>query len=567
MLLDFTLIILIGAVGGLLAKYAKQPTIIGYLGAGFLATLLFPRFVKDKEAIDAIAQIGVALLVFTLGIEFNLARISRVIKVAVIGGIFQILISIGLYQLLLTMLGIPSYAALFVAAGFSLSSTAVVVKILSDKNMLSSLPGEIMVAWLLIQDLAVVPLLVILPVFKNGFTSHVLPDLIFPLVTAGVLITVVTLFGRKLTSFFLKKIALFNSQELLLLATLSLCLIVAGVTEWLGLSFALGAFLAGVMVGDSTEHHAMFSEIRSLRDLFTTIFFVSLPLLVPPETIVPFLPFALLLSVLVISIKFLVVAGITWYFGYHSKVSFVVGVGLIQVGEFAFVLVREGLRLDLITTSIYSLVLTVTIITILVTPILFSASAHWYEHIRKLVKNKSPRLYTFLFTRGEHGIVEEQLPFRDHIVLLGYGRMGKYIGRALQSSNIPFVVVEFNRLLVEKLKKEKIPVVYGDPSDYEILDFAQVDLARALIITIPDLTTQLAVIVNARKLNPDITIISRVHFEKDQKILKGVGADMVVHPEFTASLATVEKVLALFHQEKDDVVGKIARLKIEHGME
>jgi CPA2 family monovalent cation:H+ antiporter-2 len=567
MLLDFTFIILLGTVGGIAAKYFKQPTVVGYLVAGLLGSLFFPEFVKHKDAIDSIAELGVALLLFTLGIEFNVTRISKVAKVAVFGGIIQIILSIGIYELLLISLGISAYTALFVASGFALSSTAVVVKILNEKKMLSTLQGEIMIAWLLVQDLSVVPLLILLPLLSKGLHGEIVGQLIWPIIISLLFVVFIVTIGRKITTLLLTKIAKANSQELLLLATLSLCVFVAGITQMVGLSFALGAFLAGVMVADSTEQHAMFSEIRPLRDLFTTVFFVSLALLVPAGSILAFLPFAFLLAILVIFIKFCIVVFITWFFGYHSKVSFLVGIALIQVGEFAFVLMREGLRLEIISESMYSLVLTVTIITILLTPALFSKSTSWYESIRRELKRKKPKMYEVIFNRGESTHHHEELPFKNHVVLLGYGRMGKYIGRALQSVDIPFVVVEFNRIVVEKLKKERIAVVYGDPTDYDILDFAQVDRAKALVIAVPDLSTQLSVIVNARKLNQNIMIISRFHYAEDQKVLKGVGADFLIHPEFAASLATVEKMLSLFKQDKDDISKTIKRLKIEHGME
>ena len=567
MLLDFTFIVLLGAIGGITAKHFKQPAIIGYLLAGFAGSLFFPQLVKEKEAIDAIAQVGIAFLVFTLGIEFNIKRVSRVIKVAVIGGLLQIILSIGLYEGLLIIFGIAPYPALFISAGFALSSTAVVVKLLNEKKMLTSLPGEIMVAWLLVQDLSVVPILVFLPVFKNGLTMENAADIGLPILLSVILVAFVVTIGRKMTSLLLSKIARYNSQELLLLFTVSLCLLIAGFTQHIGLSYALGAFLAGVMIAESREQHAMFSEIRPLRDLFATIFFVSLALLVPAQTILPFLPFAFLVSIMVILVKFTVIAIIIWLFGYHTKVSFLVGVALIQVGEFAFVLVREGLRSEVITESMYALVLTVTIITIVLTPFIFNHGLVFYEHLRLQIKKKKPKLYGMIFSRGEFMNPLEELPYKDHVVLLGYGRMGKYIGRALTAASIPYVVVEFNHTLTKKLEEEGIPVVYGDPTDFDILDFAQTDHARAIIIAIPDLSTQLSVIVNARKLNRDIMIISRVHFEADQKILKSVGADYLIHPEFTASLATVEKILAKFNRKKDDIAGTISRLKIEHGTE
>lgn len=565
MLPAFTLIIILGCVGGIFVKYLKLPTVIGYLIAGLIGTFILPDAIKHNEGIDVVAQIGVALLLFTLGIELNFKRLNRVLKIAVFGGLIQIILSIVTYQLLLTSFGLTSYEALFLAAGFSLSSTAVVVKILNEKNMMDTIPGEIMVAWLLIQDLAVVPFLILLPLLKNGMTVGVFSSLGFPLLNIFILLAFILLLGRKIAAFIIKKVTYFNSQELLLLTTFSLCLIVASLTEFLGLSFALGAFLAGVMVAETIENHAIFSQMRPIRDLFSVVFFVSLPLLVSPETILPFLPMAFLISILIIVIKFIIIAILTFNFGYHSKVSFYVGIGLIQVGEFAFVLVREGLRQDLIGQNAYSLVLSVTIITILLTPLFFEYATHLYERIRRTVQARIPALYPVIFETGLEKEITEQLPFNDHVVLCGYGRMGRYIGRALESAGIPFIVVDYHFATIMKLKKTHIMAVYGDATNREILDFAQVDTAKILVVALPDLSSQLSIIVHARNLNPTIMIIARTQFEKNQQLIKSVGADVVIHPEFAAAISAVEKVYSLFSVDPKAVPGKIARLKIEHG--
>lgn len=566
MIFDITFILVVGFVGGVVAKRFKQPAVVGYLIAGFLASIFFSDLISDHEAIDGIAQIGVALLLFTLGIELSLSKLRNVLKIAVFGGILQIVFCIVVYQLGLMLLGLQAYQALFIAAALSLSSTAVVVKILSENGLIESLGGEIMVAWLLVQDLAVVPLIILLPALKDGFSLSVLPELIVPMASAGVFLFVMMYFGKRVVGWVLGKIAAFNVQELLLLATISICLGVAYITEQFGLSFVLGAFIAGVIISDTTENHAVFNEIRPLRDLFSVVFFVSIALLVPGELILANLPFAIIISIFVMLVKFLLVGGLTFYFGYHSKVAFLVAVGLVQVGEFSFLLIREGISQGLVSQSAFSLVLSVSIITIILTPIMFNYTFRSYKQIRATIKKISPRLHKLLFRKGRHLTTFEELTYRDHVVLCGFGRMGRYIGRALKSSDIPYVVVEYNRYIVNSLRNSGINVVYGDPADKEILDFAQVDHAKQLIVAIPDMHTQRQVIAHAKALNPDIKIISRSHYESDQKELKELGATHVVQPEFAAALTVVERVLSQFKLPNATIAGKIARLKIEHGM-
>jgi monovalent cation:H+ antiporter-2, CPA2 family len=319
-------------------------------------------------------------------------------------------------------------------------------------------------------------------------------------------------------------------------------------------------------IAETTENHAVFTEVRPLRDLFSVVFFVSIALLVPGDIILANLPTAFILSIVVMVVKFLTVGAITLYFGYHSKVAFLVAAGLVQVGEFSFVLIREGIGKGLVSEDAFSLVLSVSVISIIATPLIFTYTFKSYKKIRATIKQLSPRTYTILFRRGAHLTTFEELPFQNHVVLCGFGRMGKYIGRALESADIPYVVVEYNRYIVNSLRTAGINVVYGDPADRDILDFAQVDKAKLLIVAIPDLHTQRQVIAHAKSLKRDIKIISRTHHESDQKVLKTLGANYVVQPEFVAALAVVGRALHQFNLSADVITGKIARLKIEHGM-
>lgn len=566
MIFDITFILIVGFVGGIVAKRLKQPAVVGYLVSGLIASLFFSHLIQNREAIDGIAQIGVALLLFTLGIELSLTRLKNVLKIAIIGGVLQILFCVVVYQAGLILFGFDPYQALFIAAALSLSSTAVVVKVLGEQGLIESLGGEIMVAWLLIQDLAVVPMVILLPLLKDGISYDILPRLMVPLITAGEFLFVMIYFGKRSVSYILAKIAAYNVQELLLLATVSICLGIAYLTEQIGLSFVFGAFIAGVTIAETTENHAVFNEIRPLRDLFAVVFFVSIALLVPGDVVLRLLPVAVLISVGVMVVKFLVVGGIMYYFGYHSKVSILVAIGMVQVGEFSFLLIREGVRQGLVSENAFSLVLSVSVLTIIMTPILFTGMLTSYKQIQKAIKTHMPTLYPYVFRNGVYAKPFEELAFDNHVVLCGFGRMGRYIGRALESAEIPYVVIEYNRYLVNSLRAAGIHVVYGDPSDRLILDCAQVDHAKLLIIAIPDVHTQRQVIEHSKDLNPEIQIISRIHHEDYQKELKALGADLIVQPEFAAALTVVERVLHLFNVSQDLISGKIARLKIEHGM-
>ncbi len=558
------LILLAGFLGGFIARKLRQPLLLGYILAGvIIGALALP--ILDQGAVKTLAEIGVALLMFALGIEFSLVRLKRVKEIAVWGGLIQILLTILLGLLIFPRFGFDFYSSLFMASAFSLSSTAVVTKLLSEKGELDSLPGEIMVGWLLIQDLAVLPMLAILPKVAILETSQFWQILLSVGEAAGLLFLVILL-GRSLITKLIDRIAAINSRELLLLSVVALCLAAAFGTYWLGLSFALGAFLAGLIVSESSQNHAIFSEIRPLRDVFVIVFFVSLGMMITPNFILAKLSIILGLLILVLLVKFIVVIGLVLYLGYHTKTAFLVAIGLVQVGEFSFVLARLGINQGLITEEIYSYILAVAMLSILLTPFLFSLAPKVYLWIRKMAGKRFPKLYSLVFARFEHRQAQEELPLENHVIICGYGRVGGWLGRALEMAEVPFVVVDYNFKVVADLKEKGIPVIYGDPGDIDVLNVAQVKKAKTIVIAIPDRHTQELVIGNCQTLNPNLSIISRIHHKEDQARLKALGVKTIIQPEFEASLSMIHRILQTYGLEKEEVSKKIKRIKIEHGM-
>ncbi len=563
---DLLIILSLAFLGGWIARKLRQPLILGYVLAGVTIGSLAVSAISGRGQLEPLAEIGVALLLFSLGIEFSFARLARVRAVAFWGGVIQILAFIFLGILIFPRFGFDFYSSLFLASCFSLSSTAIITKILAEKGMLDSLPGEIMLAWSLVQDLTVLPMLLILPKIA---VLESLPLWQIPLTLGkiGVFLFLILVVGRKAVPKILDKVAAVNSREILLLAVVALCLLAASGTYALGLSFALGAFLAGILISESSQNHAIFSEIRPLRDIFSIVFFVSLGMMLAPEFLFSHLGQILGLSLVVIILKLLIVMALVLYLGYHSKTAFLVGVGLVQVGEFSFVLARTGISQNLITADLYSYILSVALLTIVLTPFFFNLAPKVYTKVRKTTSTRFPKIYSLVFARFDRREAQEELPLENHVVICGYGRVGSWLGRACQISEIPFIVLDFNQKVVSDLKEKGIPVVYGDPADLEVLDFAQVDKAKVIVIAIPDRHTQELVIGNALTLNSKINIICRSHFEEDQARLKALGVQTVIMPEFEASLSMIHRILQAFGEEKEGVAGKIKRIKIEHGME
>ena len=569
-LLYLLAILLSAFVGGSLFKLIKQPPVVGYLLAGTVLGFFFGNS-TGHEAVGFLAELGIVLLLFTLGLEFSFSRMGRMLKVALIGAVVQIILTIWIQTLVMLLLNIDFFQALFMSAAFSLSSTAIVVKLLGDRGEIDSLPGEIMVTWLVVQDLAVLPLLILLPLLGKAFLqgeslATSFTALFQQLSLIALFLTGFLVFGKKIIPVLVNRIAALNNRELLLVGVFTVAIAGALFTQFLGLTAALGAFLAGLLISESAQQQAVFSEIRPLRDIFSLLFFATLGFLLPPGFLFANLGLILVLTLSVLLIKFCVVFFLTAYLGYHPKTTFIVGVGLIEVGEFAFILANVGVKTNVISQNTYGLILAVALLSILMMPPLFLAAPVFYRRLRERYKHVLKPVYLLLFPSELANRPDTDLPYQNHVVLCGYGRVGRYIGLALQMAQIPFVVIEYNHHTSQELHQLGIEVVYGDPADIDILDYAQVDKARAVVIAIPDLHTQQQVIANSLKLNQDILIYCRSHHEEHQKHLKNLGVTAIVQPEFEAALSITDKILRVFGTKPKDIEGKILRLKIEHGL-
>lgn len=553
-------------LGGFLAKKLKQSTIIGYLLAGILLGSWLISRLQAAQILTGLAEIGIAFLMFTIGLELSFKRLYRVRDIVLWGAILEILGVIVFGVLFLQVFGFDFYSSLFMAAAFSLSSTAVVVKILSEKGELDTLHGEIMLGWLLIQDLAVLPMVVILPAVA-GVGDGGWGGLIFSVAKAVVFLVLAILLGRKILPFVIGKVADLKSRELLLLAVVAVCLFLALISAALGLSIALGAFLAGIIISETSERHAVFSQIRPLRDIFSILFFVSLGMFLTPKFLMVNLLQILGLSLGVMGLKFLIVLILIFYLGYHAKTGILVSLGLVQVGEFAFVLASLGMNQGLIDSQVYSLILSVAVLSLLATPGLILIAPKLYLSLRKISQKSFPKIYNRLFTRYDSFKPHAAgLDLENHIIICGHGRVGSWIARALRMIGVPFVVIDYDHQVINKLKEKEIPVLYGDPADIDVLDYAQVEKAKVVIIAIPDRTTQEMIVANCQTLNPKVKIITRIHHESDQSRLKALGVTSIIQPEFEAALSIIHRALQFFGVTREEVTNKIKRIKIEHGI-
>ncbi|HJX59511.1 hypothetical protein A2V61_00890 [Candidatus Woesebacteria bacterium RBG_19FT_COMBO_47_8] len=553
-------VLLAALCGGLLVRLLKLQPIVGYILAGVVFGSIFPVY---GGQIQKLAEIGAVLLLFSVGIELSLSKLARVAKVAVIGAIIQMAFISLLAYGLLSVLGLNPLTAFILAFGFSLSSTAVVVKILTDKGEENTLHGEIMIGWLLVQDLAVIPMMVVLPAIASPGEGGVIGASILALGKAVAVVVGTLALGKLIVPFVIHKIAAINSRELLVLSSLTLALGTAFLTSYFGVSPALGAFLAGVVISESQENHAVFAETRPLRDIFVALFFVTLGFLVTPQTVIANIGIILVMATLVIVAKALAVFVLTVGLGYHGKTAIAVALGLSQIGEFAFVIFSLALALGLIEPTTATIGVATTLLTLVATPFLFrSITPTWRKARDSFVKISFLEKIVTGGDRRESPAVE----YKEHIIICGYGRVGGWVGKALDSMSMPFVVVDYNQAVISDLRKKGIEAIYGDPTEKEVIEAAGVKNAKVVVLAIPDETSQEEIIAFVQNVNPSAKIISRVHKDEAWDKLKILKVDKVIQPEFEAAISMIRTILVSMGKTKEDINERTKRIRLSHAM-
>lgn len=554
------LVLAAALIGGLSVRVLRLQPIVGYTLAGIIFGVFLGGVAGD---IERLAQVGAILLLFSIGIELSWARLSRVFRVAILGGLLGILLVtiIGYFGLLL--FGFSPPVAFILSLGFSLSSTALVVKILGDRGETDTIHGEVMIGWLLVQDLITVPILVVLTAVAKG-NEGIVASSAGALFSSGIVILVTIFLGKWVAPFFIHKVAQANSRELLVLSAVALALGVAALTSFFGISPILGAFLAGVVIAESQENQAVFAEIRPLRDIFVALFFVTLGFLVTPSVILSNFPLILALALFVLISKFVVVFLLSLIFGYHGKTAVAVGVGLAEVGEFSFIVFSQAKSLGLITSSATSIGISVALLTIILTPLLFRSISPLWRKLKE-VTGKWPRLNKAFLGWDKKTLGEGGNPLNGHIIICGYGRVGGWVGKALREVSIPFVVIDYNQAVVNSLKEIGEPVIYGDPSEPEVLESAGIKEARVIVIAVPDRAIQEALVAHVQTVAPQVKIITRAHFDEDWDKLRALGVDKIVQPEFEAAIAIIKTILSTSGKSKEEVARLIKRTRQSRG--
>jgi monovalent cation:H+ antiporter-2, CPA2 family len=527
-------------VGGMIAHRLRQPVILGYLVIGAAVGPHALGLIGDQPIVEAAATIGVALLMFALGLETSFSQLKQTGKVGSVGGLLQVALTFaGGFLAGIVLFRWPAPQSAIFGLVISLSSTAVCLKILVDRGELDSVHGRIMIAILVLQDISVVVMTILVPLI-GGPAEAVWIALAIATGKALLFGGIAVSSGLWILPWIMGRVGGVRTRELFLLVILALCLGAALGTQIFGLSSVFGAFLIGMVLHDSKFAHHALTEITPLRDIFATLFFVSLGMLFDPGFTIRNWPLVLLTVGIIVAIKFIAVFGIVRFFGYSNKVATVTGAGLFQVSEFGFLLAGAGIASRLVTEDFYSLVLASAIITMLLTPFSVNLASRFGP---KLLHHPATSRQPLETPEPSHDAVA---PVSSNpVVLAGYGRIGQNMAQGLQDSGIPFIVVDLDPDRVDAARKLGRPCYHGDASNPAVLEALDIGHAAALAVTFPDPVAVVNAVKTAVEMNPKLKVVARVHREREARALDGLENVELVSPEYEASLEFVERLLTM----------------------
>lgn len=525
----------------ILAKL-RQPTLIGYLIAGMLIGPHGLRLVP-YENVELLAEIGIGLLLFTIGVELSISQLMRVKGVAIAGGALILGITLGVCLLIAPLFRWSAPEAAVWGIVIGISSTVVVLKLLSDRGEVGSTYGNVSTGILLFQDVISIPVLVLLPMLAITGASFQerTGEILMVFGRLAAFLVVIFVLGRFLIPRFLRFVANTHSKELFSLSVLSITLGIGALTNQAGLSLALGAFLAGLLISESDFGNQAASEILPLKDSFSAIFFVSVGMLLDFSYFVHKWPVFTVGLLTIMIVKFLIILGVCFLFRYPSKISVFVALALSQIGEFGFLILLSAKKNALISEGSYQRLLGISILSIVVTPYVlklypkvkvFFAFMNRFDWIARQVKRPSPK-----------EAAESTFPVEGHVIICGYGPTGSIVTKKLQNVGLPVVVVDLNYKMIQQLKASRQFAVYGDSSSMIVLEAAGIHKATLLVVTIPDPQAMQSLIKKVKKERPDLPVVMRVKYMSDRDKLISLGADDIVWEEYEAGQELAKRAL------------------------
>lgn len=536
----------------------KIVPIVGFLIAGVIIGPNALGLVQDQELVDILAEIGIILLLFTIGIEFSLEKLSRIKKAIFLGGGLQVSLTVTIVTFILALWGIGWNAAIYTGCLVALSSTAIILGLLSDEDKTDTPSGQLSLAVLIFQDLIIIVMVLLVPMLAGE--SQTLTGISWILAKAFLLIILVLVLAQRIVPWILEKVAKTRRQELFLLTVVAICFGTAALTNMVGVSLALGAFLAGLVVSESHFSEQAISEILPLRTIFNAVFFVSVGMLLDISYVIenPLIILGIAMSVVIL--KFIITTTSLITLKYPMRIIGASGFTLAQIGEFSFVLERVGRSAGLYPAGMgepgVQTFIAVAVLLMIITPFMVQKSTAVGDFLNRTPLNNLART-TKTNTRQE----EQKVKLEDHVIIVGYGPAGRHLVQVLRDTGIPFVVIEMNPDSVEEMHEKDIPAIFGDASQRHILELAAVRKAKLCVIATNDPESSPRIVQRVRHLNPIIQIVVRTRYLSELDRFEKLGADIVVPEEMETTVRIFSHVLGAYQISQQEINEHVKSLR------
>ncbi len=538
----------------------KLPSIIGFLLTGVIIGPYGLSLITAVEQVEILSEVGVILLLFVIGMELSIKQLASIRKTVFIGGLLQVGLTVGVAALVYNLLGNSWSESVFVGFLFSLSSTAIVLKTLQDRKEISAPHARNALAILIFQDIIVVPMMLVTPMIA-GQSSDIGMDILMLLVKSAIVVVITYISARYIVPKLMHAVAKTNSKELFLLVTITLCFAIAFFTAEIGLSLALGAFIAGLIISESEYSHQATSIILPFRELFTSFFFVSVGMLLDLSFFLNNIPIILLLVFVVLILKSAVTAIAVAILKYPTRTAILTGLSLFQVGEFAFILSKIGIEYNLLTPQTNQYFLSVSIVSMILTPFVIIFSEDIARKLIGLLKKIGMKK-----SEASNSAIKEVLEAKleNHLVIIGYGINGSNLAKAANASNIPFIVIEMNAETVKREKEKGLPIIFGDATNHHILETVNISEARAAVIAISENVATERIIKNIRAESDSLYLVVRTRYVAETSELLALGADEVIPEEFETSIQIFGHILHNFLVPEGEIEQLIEKVRSDN---
>ena len=553
LLQNVAMILITAVIVLLIFNKLKLPTMIGL----FITGIVIGHVINDTSMISTLSELGVVFLLFIIGLEFSIEKFSAIKHYALFGGILQVSLTTVLVTLLGLGLGLALNSAIFLGFLVAFSSTAIVMKIMQQKHLNHSVQGRVTLGILIFQDIAVIVVILITPLLGGqSIELHTFPELLIKLIGVAILIVI----GAKwFIPLALKDAAKTKNRDLFMLLTLFICMGTTFATSLIGIGPELGAFLAGLLISNTEYSHQTLGYIQPFQDVFMSLFFISIGLMVNLHLFLYNIGIILALTTIILLIKFAATLLTGIVLKLPNKISISIAILLSQIGEFSFVLAREGMTYGLMTQRFFSIFLGVSILTMSVSPFL----QKFTPQITKLLSKSS-----YFQEEGELKTLPEELteaqPIKDHVILVGMGRVGKQMTKACNQFNVPILAVDMNPIVVEQQQNLGVPIIYGNASNENVLKQLRVTSAQCIVISASTYEGTLNTIDAARRLNPDIHIIVRTKYLKNIEEVIEAGADEVIPKEFETSILMFTRIMDYYNKDMDEIADAVNDLRSDN---